>query len=81
MIGEKIRFEDLPQDGLIIVNKKKVYWYDHYKWDNMEQYIEWKSWAREQLLILGEKNTQYVLDYADLRYGLNVRLKKEGSLF
>jgi hypothetical protein len=81
MIGEKVRFKDLPEDGMITVNGKKIRWYDHYKWDTMEQYEKWKKWARGQFDILGQSNADYLMMYADLRYGFTVRYKKEGELF
>ena len=81
MIGEKMTFEELPEDGIITVNGKDVEWYHYYKWDSMEQYEKWLEWAREQMFILGEKNMEIALRYADFRYGFTVRYKKEGELF
>lgn len=81
MIGEKMTFEELPQDGVLTVGKKKMNWYEHYKWDSMEQYEEWRKWARNEMKILGEKASESALNYADFRYGFTVRYKKEGELF
>jgi hypothetical protein len=81
MIGEKMTYEELPEDGIIIVSEKKVKYYDHYKWESMEQYKEWRKWAYEKLIHLGENSAKYILDYSDFRYGLIIRLKKEGELF
>jgi len=81
MIGEKMTFEDLPVDGILIINNKKVRWYDHYKWDSWEQYQEWKKYAKEELKILGERGLEKFLNYMDFRYGFIIRYKKEGLLF
>ena len=81
MIGEKMTFEELPESGIIEVGGKKVEWYNHYKWDSMEQYEEWKKWAAKELEYLGPSVANYLLTYADLRYGFIVRYKKEGLLF
>lgn len=81
MIGEKMTFEDLPQDGIITVNGKKKYWYEHYKFDSFEQEKEWRDWSYKQLELMGEQNAKTIMDYAELRYGFTVRYKKKGELF
>jgi hypothetical protein len=81
MIGEKMTFEELPESGEIEVKGKKMMWYNHYKWESMEQYEKWKEWAWSKLEHLGETMGKRVLTYIDFRYGLIVRLKKEGTLF
>lgn len=81
MIGEKIRIEDIPQDGIITVNGKKKYWYECYMWESMEQYEKWKKWAYEQVSIVGQEGAGRIIQYIDLRYGLTVKYKKEGELF
>lgn len=81
MIKEDVRFEDLPQDGILIVNNKKVKWYDCYKWDNWEQYDEWRKWARSEMEKMGVPKVEYTMRYIDLRYGLTIRYKKEGEMF
>ena len=81
MISVKMKYEDLPQDGIIVIDGKKMYWYEHYKWDTVEQYKEWRKWSSEKLKHLGESNMIYILNYADLRYGFIVRYRKQGELF
>lgn len=81
MIGESVRFQDLPKDGVITINNKELKWYDYYKWNSMDQYQEWREWAWKELENLGECSAKYILDYIDFRYGFIVRLKKEGELF
>jgi len=81
MIGEKMTFQELPEDGIIEVGGKKKEWYNHYKWESIEQYQEWRKWAGEKLKSLGESAATYLLNYADFRYGFIIRIKKEGTLF
>ena len=81
MIGEKVRIKDIPSDGIITINGKKMYWYEYYKWDSMEDYEKWKDWMRKELELIGNEKLEYVLNYTDFRYGLVVRYKKEGAIF
>lgn len=81
MIGEKIRLKDIPKDGIITINGKKMYWYEYYKWDSMEEYEKWREWVKKELELIGNENIEYLLNYTDLRYGLVVRYKKEGAIF
>lgn len=74
IIGETIRFKDIPDDGLIQIGKKKVFWYEHYKFKgNQEE--EWVKWMREKIrgTLISKKG-----DYIELRYGLISEIKKEG---
>lgn len=74
MIGETIRFKDIPSDELIVVGKKKVFWYDHYKFTE-EQEEEWREWMLKQIV-----GTPYSKkgSYIELRYGFIREIKKEG---
>lgn len=74
IIGEVIRFENIPDDGLIEVGKKKKYWYEHYKFTK-EQEEEWVKWMKSKIsgTLLSKKG-----DYIEMRYGLIVDIKKEG---
>ncbi len=75
MIGEKITIASLPEDGLIEVGKKKIMWYQHYKFDSLEQYEQWRSWAEQELsskLIKWKKE----LDFADMIYGMSYKIPK-----
>lgn len=77
MLGSKIRFNDIPEDGVVVVDKKKQYWYDAYKLTE-EQEQEWMNWAYEEL-----KKMQAEEDfmYLNTRYGMVRRYKREGELF
>lgn len=83
MIGEKIRFRDIPEDGNILIGKKKVRWYEGYLFKDEIQYEEWKAWMKQEL----EKfNCGHYLNDIDMIYGLNYRLipentKRELTLF
>lgn len=81
MIGEKVRIKDIPSNGIITINEKKMYWYEYYKWENTEQYNEWRQWMKKELELIGNEKIEYILNYTDLRYGLTVRYKKEGVIF
>jgi hypothetical protein len=74
MIGEKITLEGLPDDGMIEIGKKKMYWYDHYKFDNLEQYEEWRSWAEKEIKVL--PNWLNELNFIDLLYGMSYKIPK-----
>lgn len=78
MIGmTKVTVTDIPEDGMI----GKKLWCDYYLWDNWEQYQSWRAWALKECSLLGERNSKKLVDYLDLRYGLNIGHKKEGLLF
>lgn len=78
IIKEKITYRDIPENGLINIGKKSILWYNHYKFQNKEEYIQWKDWAIKELNKLGRSNEFTILD---LTFGLNYHIKKEGSLF
>jgi hypothetical protein len=65
MIGEKIRFEDIPDDELITVGRKKIYWYNHFKFTE-EQEKEWVKWMRNTIKGTSLHNRG---DFIELRYG------------
>ena len=81
MIGEKMTYEKLPEDGMIIIDGKKIRYYDYYKWDSIEQYNQWVEWSYKELEHLGKSAADYIMHYADLRYGLIIRIIKKGKLF
>lgn len=76
IIGLDIKFENVQE--YITVNKKKVIWYEHYLFDNVEQYEKWKSWAIKEMKKMELEDEFMKLD---LIYGLNFKIKKEGQLF
>lgn len=80
MIGEKVRFEDIPDDGIVTIDGKKKKWYDVYKFTEDEE-KEWREWSMKKLGILGQENARKIMDYAELRYGFCIRYKKKGELF
>ncbi len=78
MIGETIRYNDLPEDGLL-GGKKKNYWWDVYKFQSKKQYEEWKSWALSELEKNGDEDK---FDVIDMTWGMNYTIQKikEGQL-
>lgn len=64
--------EKIWEDGEIVITgkKKKEWWYNHYKFDNEEEYILWRNWVREEI----EKKQIYEIEketnYVDMRYGM-----------
>lgn len=73
MIGEKITFSDLPEDGLVEVKKKFIPWYHHYKFRDEEQYEQWRTWARGELGNEDDKE----LNKIDLLYGLSFKYRPQ----
>jgi hypothetical protein len=78
MLGLKIKFSDLPEDGIVQNGKRKDNWYDVYKFTE-EQEAEWRKWAWDQ--VKGMKDMDYWMTYAELRYGFVVRYTRKGELF
>lgn len=80
-MGVKQRFSDIPDSGEILVGKKKVMWYDLYKFTE-EQEEKWRGWAIEELRKTHiEKEAKEWLMFIDLVYGFVLDLKKKGTLF
>ncbi len=85
MIGEKLKFEDIPDTGVVsykVGKKDKTdYWYNVYKLSE-EQEREWYNWAWEELSKHGtEKEIRDIFVKLNLLYGFSVKYKKEGELF
>jgi hypothetical protein len=86
ILGEKIRFEDIPDDGLVtyVVGKKekKDYWYNVYKFTE-EQEEKWQNWAKKELrkVCADEIHLAEVFRELDLLYGFVRRYTREGELF
>jgi len=81
IIGETQTFEKIPDSGIVVIGKKKDYWYNIYKFTE-EQEKEWKEW------VLKELEEEYPSDEAtkklqdiELKYGFVIRYKKKGELF
>lgn len=72
MIGVNFRFKDIPDDNVILVNKKKKYWWEVYKFKDVEQYGEWRKYLLEQL-----KGNEKEVNRIDFCYGLIYEYKKE----
>lgn len=83
MLGIKMRFSDIPEDGLVESGKKKKdYWYNVYKFTE-EQEKEWRDWALEELrkACSDDKRVMEVFREVDMHYGFVIRYKKKGELF
>lgn len=71
IIGADVKFETLEEQ--ILVGKKKVMWYDYYKFENKEQYQKWKEWALKEL----EKSiVKENFDKIDMLWGLCYKWKE-----
>lgn len=73
IIGEKLKYKDIPEDGLIEINKKKIRWWEYYKFENKQQYEEWKLWALGELR---KENIENQFDVIDMTYGLDYKIPK-----
>lgn len=79
MIGETITFKDIPNDGEVVKDGKRMMWYHCYKLTS-EQEEEWRKWTWEQLAMLGEERPR-AFYHINMLYGMTVRYKKQGLLF
>lgn len=79
IIGVKVLFKNIPKEG-IKVKKKKVMWYDYYKFETETEYLKWKEWAKNRLK---ENNIENKFDEIDMLYGLSYKWEetKRGQLF
>lgn len=77
IIGEKITFADIPEDGVVEVGKKKKNWWEVYHFTE-EQEKEWKEWVDKKLEgnFLEEKQLVYI----ELRYGFTRDYSKKKEL-
>jgi len=73
MIGEKITFTDIPEDGMVTIGKKKMKWYEYYLFTEAQE----QEWCKEQV-----KDYLLPIDFFKLHmvYGFNRRYIKEGEL-
>lgn len=76
ILGEKMTFEEIPEDGIVRIGKKKVRWYEHYLFTE-EQEKEWRDWCKEQVKDCHVEVDMFMIDMV---YGFNRRYKKEGEL-
>lgn len=76
MLGLNLTLETLPEEG---IGKKKKPWYEVHKFDNEDQYNEWRKWGEEFLLNHYEKPHEMlkVMNYIDLVYGMSYTIPKE----
>lgn len=79
IIGENVKYEDFPEDGIIEKGKKKMKWWDYYLFKDEEEYLKWKKEALEML----DDEYKKKFPIIDMIYGLNYHLpqtQKEGQL-
>lgn len=79
IINSPVRIGDIPEDGMVLVNKKKVWWHNVYRFTE-EQEKKWRKWAWE-LCKKNFSNPEKEMRYIELRWGFALVLKKEGELF
>lgn len=79
IIRSKDRIKDIPEDGVVIVGKKRKWWHDVYLFTEEEekQWLEWAYDTMKDSFMDPEKEIRYI----ELRWGFARSLKKEGSLF
>lgn len=70
MLNEKISYEDIPDDGYLEIGKKKIRWYEYYKFKDEQQYLTWKAFAIKELT---KYNLQKKFDLIDMTYGLDYK--------
>jgi hypothetical protein len=81
-----VKFGDIEKGIKIKVGPKEKHlsWYEYYFFEEQEDYQKWREWLYTELLeVWGLKNRDDVegdVNYVDLIYGMNVRIKKEGVL-
>jgi len=86
MIGTQVRFEDIPEHGIVTYKDgkkdKKDYWYNIYKFTE-EQEKEWKEWAVKELrkMCEDEKVVKEAFRQLEMLYGFVIRYTKKGELF
>lgn len=79
IVGASLTFKTLPEDGIITVAKKKMLWWNYWKFENEEQWKKWREWGEEYLKQQGVDVQK--MDYIDLRWGMSYKIKKESQLF
>jgi len=82
ILGEKMRFSDIPDNGLVQNGKKKDEWYKVYKFTE-DQYEGWKKFAIEELrtVCADDTHVEEVFRGLDMLYGFVIRYTKKGQLF
>ena len=73
IIGSNKSFEEI--DEILTIGKKKIPWFEYYKFENKEQYEKWKAWAIKELQKVNLENT---FDEIDMLWGFCYKWK-EGS--
>lgn len=74
IIGVDVSFKTLEE--YIEVGKKKIKWYDYYKFKSKEQYEEWKKWALNEI---NNSEVKENFDMIDMIWGLEYDWKKKGE--
>ena len=72
MIGENVKFSDIKDEIEIVVGKKKkkIRWFDHYKFKDEEQYLKWRNWAIEKLK---ENEEEDLINEVDMVFGIDYK--------
>lgn len=81
MLGIQKEFSGIPESGEVLVGKKKLPWYEVYKFTEAQE-EEWRTWARDELQkVYDNKEAERWLMFIELVYGFVRDLKKKGELF
>lgn len=86
IIGEKMKFSDIPDNGVVTykVGKKEKtdYWYNVYKFTEAQE-EQWRNWALAELrkLCSEEEVVKNIFREFELLYGFVTRYTKKGMLF
>ena len=81
MVGSSLTFKTLPEDGIIVVGKRKMLWWTYWKFDDETQWKAWREWGEKVLKEEGNENIESDMNYIDLRWGMSYKVKKESQLF
>lgn len=75
MIGASLEMKDIIIDGMVNSapegkKEKMIGWWEVYKFENVEQYEEWKKWGVGEMEKAGIKNPAWEMDKLDMQFGM-----------
>jgi hypothetical protein len=83
LIGQDVTIQEL-KNGVTLkeAGKTKIKeWWKVYQFDDEQQYMEWKTWAANEIEAyydsIEEDELQLEINYLDLVYGMSYKIKKE----
>jgi hypothetical protein len=73
IIGVQMKFEDIPESGMVKMGKKEVMWWDAFKMTEEQEKL-WKAWAANEMK--GNLLEQGHFTRLDLVYGFVRKYEK-----